>query len=73
MNKEELKQDLLDLVDHYYDELEECETLTDLYKLNWYCKDRLINMGYKAFNETWGLGYSVTINATDEEKKDEAK
>ena len=71
MNKEELKQDMMNLVDHYYNELEECKTLADLYKLNWYCKDRLINMGYKAFNETWGVGWDVVIH--NEDKKDEAE
>jgi hypothetical protein len=57
MTPEELKAEFSDLVNYYYDEMSECKTLSDLYKLNWHAKDKGINLMFKAFNETWEQGW----------------
>lgn len=32
------------LLDYYAEKLAECESLTDIYELNWYVKDRVTTM-----------------------------
>jgi hypothetical protein len=71
MTPEELKKEMVDLVDYYYEQLEEIGDLRKLFELNWYCKDRLMNIGFKAFNETWDNGWSVTFGT--KENEDETK
>ena len=57
MTKEQLISEFSDLVDYYYDKVAECKDINELYELNWYTKDRLVNMSYKAFNETMNQGW----------------
>jgi hypothetical protein len=57
MSPMDLKSEFEDIVDNYYNKLSECKTLSELMELNWYSKDRLMNLGYKAFNETWENGW----------------
>ena len=66
MTPKELIDDFKDLVDYYYEKVEECNTYSELMELNWYCKDRVINFGYTAFNETWNRGYNKP--SVDEEE-----
>ena len=65
MTPQELKADFEELVDYYYDKLGEVSNFSELMELNWYCKDRVVNLGYMAFNETWGKGYNT--KATEED------
>lgn len=69
MNRKELADELTDLIEYYYEKVEDVQDLRSLYELNWYCKDRLMNIGYKAFNETWGNGWTTA----SEENTDETK
>jgi len=66
MTPQELISDFTDLVDYYYEKVEECETFSELMELNWYCKDRVMNLGYTAFNETWIRGLSPKFKDTNE-------
>jgi hypothetical protein len=65
MTPEELKAEFNDLVNYYYDEMSECKTLSDLYKLNWVTKDKGINLMFKAFNETWEQGWDTIKGRKD--------
>lgn len=62
MKREELKEEVTALIDYYYEKVAEVQDLRDLFELNWYCKDRMMNIGYKAFNETWDTGWTVSFN-----------
>jgi len=57
-----MKDEFTDLVDYYYEKLEDCTSLKEVVELNWYCKDRMVNLAYKSFNETWDTGWCLKKN-----------
>lgn len=65
MTPAELKAEFEEIVDSYYNDMAECNTLSELYKLNWYAKDRGINLMFKAFNGTWEQGWDTLKSRKD--------
>lgn len=65
MTPQELKTEFDEMVDTYYDQLSECTSLSELYKLNWVTKDKGINLMFKAFNETWERGWDAVSDPKD--------
>lgn len=54
------------LLDYYVERIAECETLTEIYELNWYVKDRVSSLWREMFDSTIELA-KVRY---DEENKD---